>query len=512
MDKKRALLNSLTSIGLRVVSVVLNFFALRALVHMLGIDYQGFTQLFNSIFGVLTIVEVGFAGAIAFCLYDPILKDDKEKVAAYYHYLRRIYVIIGIIILASGAVAGALLPFLSKGAEVTWDIYLSYAAYLLGTGCVYFFSAKGTLLAAYKENYKKDLASSLATIVQHILQIIFAYVHPNFLLFSSFSLVNLALQYVLLWAGTRNHKEIFRLSGTITPDEKKEIYKLIRGNLLHRISGIFANSLDTILISSVISVTALGHYSNYATISTALVNVLGTGISAMVSVIGHAYKSQGKEAFKRYFDIMSMGGFLLASVVFVGFAAASTPFVRLFYGEEFIEAWPLVLSLSAASFVNLYAWVGATFRDACGLFKEDMAVPVATAIAHLILKLSLVFAFGILGVTWANVIVYCLVSIPGTTYFLYKKVFQAKFDATCVLMLLMPFLFLGEASLSMYLSSLYSLTPIVQFIANGFIGIGVAALISGAFCISSAPTRKWAIGLVSRNLRRLHGAEKSRQD
>ena len=486
MDKKRALLNSLTSIGLRVVSVILNFFALRALVHMLGVDYQGFTQLFNSIFGVLTIVEVGFAGAIAFCLYDPILKDDKEKVAAYYHYLRRIYVVIGIIILASGAVAGALLPFLSKGAEVTWDIYLSYAAYLLGTGCVYFFSAKGTLLAAYKENYKKDLASSL--------EIIFAYVYPNFLLFSSFSLVNLALQYILLWAGTRNHKDIFQLSGTISPEEKKEVFKLIRGNLLHRISGIFANSLDTILISSVISVTALGHYSNYATISTALVNVLGAGISAMVSVIGHAYKSQGKEAFKRYFDIMSMGGFLLSSVVYVGFAAASTPFVSFFYGSEFTEGWPLVLSLSTASFVNLYAWVSATFRDASGLFKEDMAVPVATAIAHLILKLSLVFAFGILGVTWANVIVYCLVSIPGTTYFLYKKVFATKFDVTCVFMILMPFLFLGEASLSLYLTSLFSLAPAAQFVANGFIGVGIAAAVSGGFCLCSKPTRRWGVG------------------
>ena len=502
MDKKRGAINSITSIVLRVISVILNFFALRALVQMMGVDYQGFNTLFNSILGVLTIVEVGFAGAVGFCLYDPILAGDKEKIAAYNCYLKRIYLIIGVIVILTGAAVGIFLPYLANGATVTWDIYLAYFSYLLGSGGVYFFSYKGVLLNAYKENFKKDFASSSASIIQHILQIIFAYIFPNFLLFSSFTLVNLLIQFLLITVFSKEHKDVFKGNVSLSLVEKRELYKLVRGGLYHRITGIAANSLDTIIISSLISVTALGHYANYNTIATALVTVIGAGISATISVLGHAYRSQGKEALKRYFNITILGGFILFSVVYGGYAAASTPFVAMFYGEKYIESWPIVLAISCLGFIHLFAYLPAAFRDCSGLFKKDALVPILSLVVQIILKFSLVWNFGILGVVWSNVAVYACINIPGTTYYLYKNIFQSKFDKTCLLMLFMPLLFLAELAFILWITKYIQGSYTMLFFVNGFIAVGIAGICSISFAFFGKDFRTFTLSTAKRLLKR----------
>ena len=479
MDKKRGAINLITSIVLRVISVILNFFALRALVHMMGVDYQGLNTLFNSILGVLTIFEVGFAGAVGFCLYGPILEGDKNKIAAYYHYLKKIYFIIAIIILLTGSLTAILLPYLANGLTITWDIYLAYFSYLLGSAGLYFFSYKGVLLNAYKENYKKDIASTSASVIQHILQIVFAYLFPSFLLFSSFSLVNLLLQFLLLTVFSKKYKDIFKLSNDLTPENKKEVFKLVRGSLYHRIAGIVSNSLNTIIISSLISVTALGNYANYNTIASAIVSVLGMGMTATMSVLGHAYKSNDISVFKRYFNIITAGGFVAISLIFCGYLAASTPFVDIFYGSEYTEQWPLVLAISFNGFVNLYAYIPTTFRDSTGLFKKDVLVPLSSLMVQIILKFSLVWSFAILGVVWGNVVGYALVTIPGTCYYLYKDIFHKKADGVFLFIALCSFFFLGEAALTLLTTScIHYENQYIQFIVNGFIGVGIATLCS----------------------------------
>ncbi len=479
MDKKRGAINLITSIVLRVISVILNFFALRALVHMMGVDYQGLNTLFNSILGVLTIFEVGFAGAVGFCLYGPILEGDKNKIAAYYHYLKKIYFIIAIIILLTGSLAAILLPYLANGLTITWDIYLAYFSYLLGSAGLYFFSYKGVLLNAYKENYKKDIASTSASVIQHILQIVFAYLYPSFLLFSSFSLVNLVLQFLLVTIFCQKYKNIFKLSGDLSPENKKEVFRLVRGSLYHRITGIVSNSLDTIIISSLISVTALGNYANYNTIANAIVTVLGAGIASTVSVLGHAYKSNNIDVFKRYYNILMAGGLILVSFIFCGYLAASTPFVNLFYGSKYIETWPLILAVSCAGFVHLYAYIPAAFRDSTGLFKQDAIVPIASLVVQIILKFSLVWSFAILGVVWGNIVGYAFITIPGTCYYLYRNIFHKKLDRVFLFGIVCPLIFLGEAALTLLSTSyIHYENQYIQFIVNGFVGVGIAFVCS----------------------------------
>ena len=95
----------------KFVVLLLPFFVRTAFIYNLGSEYLGLNSLFSSILSVLNVAELGFSSAIVFSMYDPIAKDDDDTICALLSYYRKIYKVVGSIILVGGV---AILPFLTK--------------------------------------------------------------------------------------------------------------------------------------------------------------------------------------------------------------------------------------------------------------------------------------------------------------------------------------------------------------------------------------------------------------
>ena len=112
---KNATRNMLMGIINKVVVLVLPFFVRTAFIYSLGSEYLGLNSLFSSILTVLNITELGFSSAVVFSMYEPIVKDDDERICALLNYYRKIYRIIGTIILVGGIIIMPFLPHLING-------------------------------------------------------------------------------------------------------------------------------------------------------------------------------------------------------------------------------------------------------------------------------------------------------------------------------------------------------------------------------------------------------------
>ena len=99
-------------------------FALRTIViYILGAVYLGLDGLFLNVISILSLAELGIGDAVCFALYKPITENDNEKINAYMLFYKRVYMIIGFVILILGC---TLLPFLDCFVNFDYEVDVNY--------------------------------------------------------------------------------------------------------------------------------------------------------------------------------------------------------------------------------------------------------------------------------------------------------------------------------------------------------------------------------------------------
>lgn len=130
----------------KIVLLILPFITRTLILKLIGEEYLGLNGLFTSIITVLNIADLGFGAAITYSMYKPIADNDNETLCAILNFYRKIYRIIGCVILVIGFSIMPFLPHLIKG-SVPDDVnlYLLFTIYLSNTALSY-------LLFAYKRS------------------------------------------------------------------------------------------------------------------------------------------------------------------------------------------------------------------------------------------------------------------------------------------------------------------------------------------------------------------------
>ena len=122
--------NLKSAIILQIINIILPFVVRTLILYKLGEEYQGLNGLFTSILQVLNLTDLGFSSAVVYILYKPIAIGDNDTVCALISYLKRVYRIIGIVILAIGLILLPFLKFLIKGSYPDEVIFIYYILYI----------------------------------------------------------------------------------------------------------------------------------------------------------------------------------------------------------------------------------------------------------------------------------------------------------------------------------------------------------------------------------------------
>ena len=145
--------NSIWGLMFRVLHMFFPVITRAIIIHRMGVAYVGLNGLFTSILSVLNLSELGFGAAVVYMMYKPIIENDKSTIRALLSLLRKVYRIIGIVMLAIGVLLIPFLKFLVKNDTNTdVNIYILYGMYLFHTVMSYWmFSYKSSLFTAHQE-------------------------------------------------------------------------------------------------------------------------------------------------------------------------------------------------------------------------------------------------------------------------------------------------------------------------------------------------------------------------
>ena len=421
-NTKRNLLSS--SLNL-IITTILPFINRTIIIHTLGAEFTGLSGLFGSILQVLSLAEFGFSMVIVYYLYEPLAKNNTDAINQILAWMRKVYHIVGSVIICGGLIATPYLTRLIHGSyPCSINIHILFLIYLLNSGVSYFlFAYKEVLLIA---DQRKDILSNINSgikIAVNILQFLALLIFKNYYLYvivlvfgtvTTNLLVNQAVQKRYPYLQNVKHT-------TKLPTKMK---RELAGLMINRLSNVSRNSFDNLIISRTLGLVATAVYGNYYMIYTAVFSITGIFSSSMQASVGNSISVRSEE--DNYDNLLDFS--LLYSWI-VGWCAVSMvclyqPFMKLWVGQDLmLSDANMMLFVVYFYFINMTHMRNQYILGNAFWWKLKWAYLIE-AIGNLTLNIVLGKRFGITGVLIATILTIFFCNYLMCNSVLFKNYFK----------------------------------------------------------------------------------------
>lgn len=423
---KNSLRNSITGFINKVFNLLVPFIIRTIIIKVIGVDYLGLSSLYSSILQVLSLSELGFSTSIAFSLYKPLSENDTETICALLNFIKKVYRIVGLVILVVGAALMPALPYLIEGTyPEDVNLYVLYVVYLVNTAVSYFlFSHKSVLLAACQRTDIENNILTVSNFVLYALQITVLLLFKNYYLYVILIPVLTVCTNIAREIVTRKIFPEYVCKGAIAKETKTAVFKNIRALLGHRLSSVVVSSTDNIFISAFLGLTSVALYNNYYYIVNAVIGFILIFYTSLTASIGNKIVTEDKDINYRDFNRLTFINVWIVGWMSICLLCLYQHFMLLWVGEDLL----LPLSTVILFTVYFYSWrfkdMLSTYKDAAGMWNIDFWKPYVVSALNIVLDFILVNYMGINGVILATILSVPLISMPWETNTFFKAYFK----------------------------------------------------------------------------------------
>ena len=422
--------NTLRNIGFgffeKIVLLLGPFLVRTVFIHTLGAEYLGLNSLFSSILTILNISELGIGTALVFSMYQSIAKDDFEGLNALLLYYRKVYRIIGTVILTIGLCLIPVIP-LTISSEVPSDINLTflYLIFLFDTVVSYFlFSHYNSLLYAFQRNDVLQKVNIVVSTLKYAAQVAALILARKYYMFVFTLPVFTIIGNVCSGITARKMYPQLRAKGNITDQQRTVIKSKISGIVVDKIMGITRNTFDSIFISLFLGLVPVAIYNNHLFVLSAITEVLLVVVRSMLAGIGNSVATETVE--KNLWDMKRINFIYmyLSGICTVCLFCLYTPFMVLWAGSD------MTLPLSSIAMFCIYFYllkmgdVRYTYVQAAGLWREIRNYAIAEAVTNLVLNYILGKLFGLNGIIAATLISLLVINFCLRSPVLFRNYFK----------------------------------------------------------------------------------------
>ncbi|NDV60232.1 lipopolysaccharide biosynthesis protein [Bacteroides sp. 519] len=418
--------NLIASVSVMVVMTLLGFITRKVFIDNIGVEYLGLNGLLLNILNVVSLLEGGFGTSIVYNLYKPLAIKDKPRVIALIQLYRKIYRFIALGVLLMGLAIYPFLDIFIKEGESLKYVSVVFFIFLFNSIVPYFAAYKWSLINADQKQYKLagiNLTYQVGASLVKLAILLYTGNYILYLLVESLFVVgyNLAVSYkanqLYAYIKTRTKYEVDKPT-------RKKIVANTKALFLHSLGGYLMHSTDNIVISSFVSITIVGLYSNY-TLITGYINTLITQVlNSLSESVGHLIATESSEYVNKVFNTIFLLNFIIVSLPVIVLSNTLNPFIAWWLGTAYLlDTLTIVVIL-----INLYIFgmrISAhIFKVKSGIFLQDKFSPLLQGCLNLILSLVLVQFWGITGVLLATTLSVLSIGFWQFPYLVYKYTFK----------------------------------------------------------------------------------------
>lgn len=425
-----SVLNMLTGLGGYFLNTVIGYICRIIFVRCLAAEYLGINGLFSNILSMLSLVELGIGSAMGYALYQPLAKDDKEKITSLMALYKKSYNIIGIVVALLGIMMIPLLQYIIvKPQQIVENIYIIYLVYLFNTASSYFFSYRSALLIAAQKNYIVSGVNYAITTIVSIIQIPILLITQNFMLYLICQSIGVFINNVIVSMWAKHDYPYIEKKNVkpITKKEKRQMAVNIKALTINKIAAMLVNNTDNIVITYFNGLISTGVISNYTLLTGTLGSITSQLFNGITASVGNLNAVENNKKKYNFFRILNLANFWIYGWCCIGIFLVSGEIVKICFGQKFVLDMQIPLVLA----INFYL-VGMNnavliYKNAMGLFKYGQYLLILTAMINLVLDVILGKMWGMFGIFLATIIARVLTNTWYEPYAVFKYGLEKNF-------------------------------------------------------------------------------------
>lgn len=429
MRTENSLKNVIITLISQFLKIILNFIVRYIFIKTLAEDFLGLDGLFSNILSMLSLVELGVGQAITYQLYKPLKENNIAKIKSLMNFFKKAYTAIGLIILIIGLSLNPFLKYFIKGEpNIIENIHLVYSLYVLTVALSYFMSYKRELINADQKMYISNIYIFICLFFMNIFQIVGMVITKKYFIFLLIKIVFILFENILL---SKKASELYpflkeKNIDSLTRTDMDVIKKNIVGAIFYKAGKVFVNSTDNIIISKIVGLTAVGIYSNYRLIISAVTNILTQIFSSITSSVGNLGVSASKEKIYNIFKKIYFIGFHVYSLCSICILFLINPFIKLWLGENYLFDNKIVVLISLNFLFTGISSIIGVFRDSFGLYWQGKLKPLFELLVNLVFSIILAYKYGVFGVLIGTLLSNLLINLWWEIKIIYNIVFKRK--------------------------------------------------------------------------------------
>lgn len=472
--------NILTSVINKLVIMLTNFIMRTVLIKYLGEVYLGLDSLFVSILQILSLTELGISAAMVYSMYKPLAENDTPAVCALLKLYRTVYRWIALAMTVLGL---AITPFLhlivKKDMPGDVNLYLLFFINLANTVLSYvLFAYRSSLFTADQRYSVNNNIYSVFKIGSTAIQIVAIILLKNYYFYTIVLPLTTILKNLVTYVISNKMYPQYKCEGVVPKEEINNIKKRCAGMFLHKLSFVFRNSLDSIVLSAFLGLTVLAKYNSYYYIINAISGIMILVSNSVTASVGNSIVVETKQKNYADFNKLQMLYMWLTSWLTVCLVGCTQPFIKLWVGEKMMFGDGIMAIFCVYFFSTHFSRVCHLYRQAAGLWWQDRYRPIVETVVNLGLNILLVRFIGVSGVMLSTI--FCIVFIEGTwgTAILFRHYFTEEKQSKYMLKLLWYWFMTAFAGGICYLiCSKIAFEGIKAVIVYGLIGSVISAVV-----------------------------------
>ena len=427
---RKTKINSIVALLTHICQILLGFVIRKIFIKYLGVTYLGYNSVFANILQMLNLADMGIGVAITSFLYKPLAENDTQRVAAILDIYKRLYHVIGFVVLVVGMIVSLFLNILIPDADCgIWYLRLLFYINLIGTVSTYFLAYKRTLLIADQKSYLTNIVDTVISLGISVSQIILLILVPNYIIYLSLNIAKNIISNVIVSIRVNKDYTYIKeeINSNLVCEYKPQIVQYIKDVFVSRIGAVVYYSTDNVILSVIKGSLLTGFLSNYTMITGQLNTVVTQVLSSVQATFGNYISTTDDKCAKmKMTDNYFCVNFCIGNFCMICFSLLVQPFVKMFFRENMLMAFSTALWLGINLMLTFLIQLPSQVFIIYKLFRYDRPIIIVSAILNIIISVTLVNIVGINGVL-IGTFVTSLIYLFSRFYIISKYVYEVEY-------------------------------------------------------------------------------------
>lgn len=431
LSKKKASLRNMFFMTIyQLITAIFGFILPNMIMHVYGAELHGYTTSISSIMSYIGLINAGLAPAAIQALYEPLAKNNIQRLNEVLNAINRFYTISGCLYTVAVTVIAFILPHI-LGEQLPASITISLML-VIGAGSTlecFIYSKYRVLLQADQRLYVVAIADSVIYFFRIGIQISLILNRSSIVYVMAIPAVMVVFRMLIL---SFYCKKMYSGLDTMVLPDNKALSKRWSA-MIHQFATLIVNNTDVTLLTIFGNLVQVSIYSVYNLIFSH-VNLLFNSVfsSGTVASFGRLIHEGKQERVDEAYNIYEFGYYVIVSFVYGVAASMILPFISIYtkgmskiqYYNPGIAFLFIIIGLS-----NHFRMPGVTLITAAGHFKETQGRALLEAGINLSVSLLLIKSLGMYGLLIGTVCSFMYRTVD-IIYYTHKKLLNIPIHIT----------------------------------------------------------------------------------